>query len=105
MIYGAQQTIKLIRLCVFPEEGPAGGCSRPSPAPSLVEPPLPSLQRHRGGFCLVVPTSALLQQTCEGVLLVCPERLRHRPRRQRGAEADRGVLLAGLWLFTQTAPT
>lgn len=33
MIYGAQQTIKLIRLCVFPEEGPAGGCSGPSPAP------------------------------------------------------------------------
>lgn len=25
MIYGAQQTIKLIRLCVFPEEGGAGG--------------------------------------------------------------------------------
>lgn len=42
MIYGAQQTIKLIRLCVFPEEGPAGGCSRPSSAPSLFEPPLPS---------------------------------------------------------------
>lgn len=35
MIYGAQQTIKLIRLCVFPKEGPAGGCSGPSPAPSL----------------------------------------------------------------------
>lgn len=43
MIYGAQQTIKLIRLCVFPEEGPAGGCSGPSPAPSLFEPPLPSI--------------------------------------------------------------
>lgn len=42
MIYGAQQTIKLIRLCVFPEEGPAGGCSRPSSAPSLFEPPLHS---------------------------------------------------------------
>lgn len=42
MIYGAQQTIKLIRLCVFPEEGPAGGCSRPSSAPSLFGPPLPS---------------------------------------------------------------
>lgn len=42
MIYGAQQTIKLIRLCVFPEEGPAGGWSGPSPAPSLFEPPLPS---------------------------------------------------------------
>ncbi len=71
MIYGAQQTIKLIRLCVFPEEGPAGGCSGPSPAPSLFEPPLPSvslppesLERFFSEcFCLTVHTSSLLQLT------------------------------------------
>lgn len=82
MIYGAQQTIKLIRLCVFPEEGPAGGCSGPSPAPSLFEPPLPSISlppRVTGAFfcvcfCLAAPTSSLLQLTCEAVSLACPDR-------------------------------
>lgn len=82
MIYGAQQTIKLIRLCVFPEEGPAGGCSGPSPAPSLFEPPLPSVSLPPESlehffcvcFCLIVHTSSLLQLTHEAVVLACPER-------------------------------
>lgn len=70
MIYGAQQTIKLIRLCVFPEEGPAGGCSGPSPAPSLFEPPLSPpppelLERLSVCFCLIVHTSTLLWLTRE----------------------------------------
>ena len=82
MIYGAQQTIKLIRLCVFPEEGPAGGCSGPSPAPSLFEPPLPSVPLppeppERFSVCVSVSLctrAPLLQLTREAVVLACPER-------------------------------
>lgn len=78
MIYGAQQTIKLIRLSVFPEEGPAGGCSGLSPAPSLFGPPLPSSSlpsESPGRFlCVFLSHCVLLQLTCAGVVLVCPER-------------------------------
>lgn len=75
-------------------------------------PPIPSLQSHRGVFCvcfcLIVHTSALLQLTCEGVVLVCPERLWHWPDHQRGAKANRGaphngVLSAGLWLAASSS--
>lgn len=118
MIYGAQQTIKLIRLCVFPEEGPAGGCSRPSSAPSLFEPPLPSTSLPPESlehffffsclcFCLAVPARSLLQLTREAVSLARPERrsgpLRHWPDHRQGAKANcgaphNGPLSAGLWL-------
>lgn len=124
MIYGAQQTIKLIRLCVFPEEGPAGGCSRPSSAPSLFEPPLPSpplpsLRSHWSiffpclCFCLAVPVRSLLQLTHEAVSLARPERrsgpFRHWPDRRQGAKANRGTphngpLSAGLWLAATFYP-
>lgn len=120
MIYGAQQTIKLIRLCVFPEEGPAGGCSRPSPAPSLFEPPLPSVSLpsellERLSVCVFLSHCAhkLLQLTCEGCCaclswtLLCA--LRHWPDHQQGAKTiggapHNGPLSAGLWLAATLHP-
>lgn len=101
MIYGAQQTIKLIRPCVFPEEGPAGGCGKPIPAPSLfgstanVKFRLPAESLRP--FGLIVHAVASLGLTYENTLSRAPHptvsltakrppRLLHAP------------LSAGLWL-------
>lgn len=58
-------------------------------------PPIPSLQSHRGvfcvRFCLIVYMSTLLQLTCEGVVLVCPGRLWHWPDHWQDAKANHGA--------------
>lgn len=70
--------------------GPAGGCSGPSPAPSLFQPSLPSISLPLESLEHFPPRARV--PSCSwprrAVVLACPERLSRRPS-DRGPTAER----------------
>lgn len=81
MIYGAQQTIKLIRPRVFPEEGPGWRLQRSVPGsltPSHRSPPFPSRWSRWSVFSPAhdLPSCG---RPCRAVVPACPERRSGRP--------------------------
>lgn len=129
MIYGAQQTIKLIRLCVFPEEGLVGGYGSSFPAPSLVETPAKvKLPPCTWGHCSFWPTGPSCPELCSlalpwrprgghaGSMSLCqqdfgspppPSSFPMKPKPEEGEQLHyktwRGCL-GGSQLFTHTPP-